>query len=175
MSGGGRVTDDEFTDKQRAFVRHYVACLNGAEAARRAGYSPTTAREMAHENLTKPHIRAAIDAAMAEATMPRNEILGRLTAQARADLGDFFSGSGRGVKLDIKSAKTAGLMPLVKKYSKTKQGVSIELHDSQAALIQLGKHHKLWTDVQEVNGEMTVKGYTTKEASPDAWDDPPTE
>lgn len=167
------MSDDEFTDKQRLFVAHYVACLNATEAAKQAGYSPTTARQMGSENLSKPYIRAAIDAAMADATMPRNEILARLAAQARADLGDFFTGSGRGVKLDLKAAKAAGLMPLVKKYSKTKQGVSIELHDSQAALIQLGKHHKLWTDVQEVNGDLTVKGYTTKEASPDAWDDPP--
>ena len=49
------------TLKQEKFVQEYVVCLNGTEAARRAGYSHRTARQIASENLTKPYIRAAID------------------------------------------------------------------------------------------------------------------
>lgn len=46
--------------KQRRFVLEVIACGNGAEAARRAGYSEKTARVIAKENLTKPNILAAI-------------------------------------------------------------------------------------------------------------------
>jgi phage terminase small subunit len=48
------------TAKQARFVDEYMVCLNGAEAARRAGYSKKTARAIASENLRKPEIAAEI-------------------------------------------------------------------------------------------------------------------
>ena len=48
------------TTRQAAFVDHYVVCRNGAEAARRAGYSEKTARQIATENLSKPDLQAAL-------------------------------------------------------------------------------------------------------------------
>lgn len=168
----------QLTDKQRLFVQHYVACLNATEAAHRAGYggSRATLAVTGHETLRNPNVRAAVDALLAEHAMPKPEILARLTDQARASLDGFFVASGRGVRLDLKAAQEAGLLHLVKKYSKSPEGtVTIELYDAQAALIQLGKYYKLWTDVHEHGGELALKQYMTKDASPDAWDDPPAE
>jgi|GEM_PF-789657 len=58
------VVDEEqerkLTDRQERFVVAFLGCANGAEAARTAGYSQKTAREMAYENLSKPHIASAI-------------------------------------------------------------------------------------------------------------------
>lgn len=51
------------TPRQQRFVDEYIVCGNAAEAARRAGYSERTARQIASENLSKPDIRAAIEAA----------------------------------------------------------------------------------------------------------------
>lgn len=133
----------ELTDKQSLFVDHYVACLNGAEAARRAGYSDASARQIASENLSKPDIRAAIDARLAECVMPPSEILTRLSEHARGSMADFVSFKGRGVTLDLKKAALADKLHLVKRFSKTKQGVTIELYDSQAALVTLAKHYGL--------------------------------
>ena len=48
------------TARQRLFVDYYLTCRCGAEAARRAGYSVKTARQIATENLSKPYIKAAI-------------------------------------------------------------------------------------------------------------------
>ena len=48
------------TPKQKRFVEEYLIDLNAAKAARRAGYSKKTAREIGYENLTKPHIQQAI-------------------------------------------------------------------------------------------------------------------
>jgi len=51
----------KLTTKEQLFVMEYLACNSGAEAARRAGYSENTAKEIAYENLTKPHIKDAIE------------------------------------------------------------------------------------------------------------------
>jgi phage terminase small subunit len=44
------------TPKEHAFCWRYVVLRNGAKAAREAGYSEETAKEIAYENLTKLHI-----------------------------------------------------------------------------------------------------------------------
>lgn len=142
----------DLTDKQRLFVEHYVVCLNGAEAARRAGYAAGSARQIASENLSKPDIRAAIDAKLAESAMQPAEILARLTDHARGSMGDFLVAHGRGVRLDLKRAADAGQLHLIKKYTKTKGGYSIELYDAHAALVKLGEHRRLWVQRQEVSG-----------------------
>ena len=51
----------KLTERQRRFVDEYMACGNGAEAARRAGYSEGIARVQASENLTKQNVKAELD------------------------------------------------------------------------------------------------------------------
>lgn len=52
---------DPLTDKQRAFVDHYISTgYNATQAAKAAGYSKKTARQQGSENLSKPDIRAAL-------------------------------------------------------------------------------------------------------------------
>lgn len=48
------------TAKQARFVKEYITCLNGTQAAIAAGYSQRTARAIASENLGKPSIQAEI-------------------------------------------------------------------------------------------------------------------
>lgn len=48
------------TDKQYKFCLEYIKDYNGTRSAIASGYSEATAKEMAHENLTKPHIVTAI-------------------------------------------------------------------------------------------------------------------
>ncbi len=50
-----------FTGKQRSFIKEYLKCSNGSEAARRAGYSIKCAYQQAYENLRKPKIKDIID------------------------------------------------------------------------------------------------------------------
>ena len=54
------------TPKQQLFVIEYLVDLNATRAALRAGYSAKTAGKSGPENMTKPVIKAAIEAAMAE-------------------------------------------------------------------------------------------------------------
>ena len=53
--------ENAMTNKMKMFCLEYMKDFNGAEAARRAGYSKKTARTVASENLTKPDIKAEIE------------------------------------------------------------------------------------------------------------------
>ena len=142
------------TTKQRAFVEAYLSNgFNATKAALTAGYSARTARSIASENLTKPNIQKAIDQRISQLVMTSNEVLARLSDHARATLADFIG-------LDESEIRDHERAHLLKKYRrtvrKTEAGdefetVEFELHDPQAALIQLGRHHKLFTDRLEVD------------------------
>ena len=52
--------------KQQRFVEEYLIDLNATQAAIRAGYSEKTAQEIGSENLSKPMVVKAIEAAQAK-------------------------------------------------------------------------------------------------------------
>lgn len=60
---------EKLTLKQQAFVAEYLKCGNATEAARRAGYkgSVKTLKSIGTENLSKPLIKGAINAAKTKA------------------------------------------------------------------------------------------------------------
>lgn len=165
------------TNKQLAFIEHYLTHWNATQAALAAGYSAKTARSIGAENLTKPDIQAAIQARLAEHTMAADEVLVRLTAHARGSLAPFLrvSRDGELLGFDLSADKP---LHLLKKASVTKrtfkdateETVTLELYDAQAALVHMGKHHKLFTDNIAHSGELGVKTYQT--VSPDDWDTP---
>jgi phage terminase small subunit len=68
------------TAKQARFVAEFLADLNATAAARRAGYSEHTARQIAAENLSKPVIQEAIAAAQ-----EKRAVKTELTAQEVID------------------------------------------------------------------------------------------
>lgn len=55
------VKSSKLSNKQKLFVKEYLVDKNGAKAAVRCGYSEKTARQIAHELLTKPAVKAAIE------------------------------------------------------------------------------------------------------------------
>ena len=55
------MAEPKLTARQKRFVEEYLIDFNGAQAAIRAGYSESSAKEIAAENLTKPNIRAEVD------------------------------------------------------------------------------------------------------------------
>lgn len=153
------------TNKQKVFIDEYVKCFNASEAARRAGYSEKTAGSIGAENLTKPEIKAAIEAKLAEVHMSAEEAL-KLTADiARGDVAQIMDVSGVGFSLNMKTAKELGLTKLIKKVKqKTVTHIAksesdedrevveleVELYDSQAALRDILKIHGKFTDRVDV-------------------------
>ena len=137
--------------KRRAFIDEYLKCWNASEAARRAGYSERTAGAIGHENLKIPEIAAEIERRIAERAMSADEVLQRLAEQARSDASDFLTIDENIVMLDLAKMKAAGKTHLIKKFSSTKNGTVVELYDAQAALVHIGRHHKLFVDRKEID------------------------
>lgn len=163
----------DLTNKQRVFIEEYLQCWNATEAARRAEYKGTdaTLASVGSENLRKPKIQKRIQRRLAGKAMSADEVLARLGAQARSDIGQFLRDkAGPTGLLDLEAAKKAGLMHLVKRIAWTKQGVSVELYDAQRATELLGKAHGLFRERLDItSGGEKIKGYVT--VSPDDWGD----
>ena len=88
-------TSISLTPKQSRFVEEYLVDLNATQAAIRAGYSKRSARIQGHENLTKPHIEAAISAAQ-QARSKRTEITQDMVVRelgmlAFSNMGDYMT------------------------------------------------------------------------------------
>ncbi len=82
----------QLTPKQLKFVCVYAMNGgNGAQAAIAAGYSPKAAKEIAHENLTKPHIQRALAAITHDEVYTTKRLLELMGAQALdTDMADFW-------------------------------------------------------------------------------------
>ena len=142
------------TGKQQAFVTEYLRTWNASEAARIAGYAAPG--QQGHRLLKNVEIAEEIQRRVSERAMTADEVLIRLAEQARGTMEDFLTVKD-GIKkpyIDFEKARNAGKIGLVKKFKYGKDGeIEFELYDAQAALVQLGKVHKLFTERQEVSGE----------------------
>ena len=98
--------------------------------------------------------------------MQSDEVLTRLTAQARGSMADFITVDGLGaVNINLKSAQTKDNLHLIRKIRKTtkhtKTGnettVELELYDAQAALAQLARIHGLNNDRVQVDWRVELE------------------
>lgn len=134
----------DLTDREFAFVTEYLVDLNAGAAARRAfpDITAATSYDSGWQMRQKPHVVAAIDAAMLESVAgPRQWMVGKLAAMADGDLSEFLQvdkdGKVRLVKGwdDIPSA----VKKLFRKVYNDKHGLRIELHDPIKAMELLAK------------------------------------
>lgn len=80
-------------DKQKLFIEYYLQCLNASEAARKAGYSETTAglTGLRLKQQLAPYIEERLnEGKRAKAIADTNEILEMLTKIARGEEKDAF-------------------------------------------------------------------------------------
>ncbi len=135
----------KLTSKQKVFVEEYLKCWNTAEASRRAGYSKRTARTNGSRLLTNADIKAYIEERLKEKILSSNEVLVRLSDQARVDMADFVNEDG---EFDLAKAKKLGVTHLIQEVKASKWGhKSVKLYSAQSALQLTGKYHALFTDV----------------------------
>ncbi len=152
------------SNKQQAFINEYLKCWNATEAAKKAGYSETSARISGSKNMSNANISAEIERRIAEMTMEANEVLIRLGNQARGSIGDFGTVDGDG-NFSLNFAKDTADMSLVKKIKHTRKTYvgkddnepnetvdyyEFELYDSQSALVHIGKHHGIFAKDKKV-------------------------
>ncbi|WP_423189436.1 terminase small subunit [Alkalibacterium sp. f15] len=131
----------KLTIKQKRFADEYIIGGNASEAARKAGYSKKTANRIATENLSKPVIRSYIDKRLEELKSERvadqQEVLEFLTSIVRGEKKEqTLIGLGMGEQ----------------------EITEIEIPATQRikAAELLGKRYAMWTDKQEVSGELGV-------------------
>lgn len=137
------------TGREQRFIEHYLTCWNASEAARWAGYSERSARELGRRLMKRSSVQTAINARIAEQTARADEVLIRLSEQARFDAGEFISDDGR---LDIEGAYRRGLGKFVKHIKRRGDTVEIEFISTQRALYLLGKMLGLFTNRAELSG-----------------------
>lgn len=154
------MSEETLTGKQGAFIDAYLgeARFNATEAARIAGYKgdDNTLSSVGYENLRKPDIATVVLERLNEAAMSANEVLARLSKHARGRLVDLLNEDGQ---FDLALAEERGVADLLKKLKvrtntrRTREGEEIEdvsyeyeIHDPQAALVHLGKFHKLFAE-----------------------------
>jgi len=86
------------TDRQRAFVAHYLATLNAADAARRAGYSARVADRQGYRLLRNAEIAAAIQEGratlLAHAELTAQRVLEEIGHIALFDIATVFDSQG---------------------------------------------------------------------------------
>lgn len=148
---------DELTPKQQRFVAEYLIDLNATQAAIRAGYSEKTAKSIGQENLTKPDIKAAIDAAQQTIADKLGITVERvLTEYARLaflDIRKAFDANGNLKQVhdldDATAAAIAGLeVAVLTREDEEEEEANIissrihkiKLSDKKAALDSLAKH-----------------------------------
>lgn len=148
---------ERLTPKELRFCQLYAQYLNGARAAREAGYSPDSDRFIASENLTKPNIKRVVKYYLEEAIMPVEEAVKRLSDMGRGNFSPFLTEGGA---LDIDSNEARENIGLIKKVKQVRRmelgrgenvqkdyeilSTEIELHDAKDALkLLLEVHGKL--------------------------------
>ena len=106
MSENGKLTH-----KQEVFVQQFVSCGNATEAAIAAGYSRNSARQIATENLSKPHIRERVDEFIKKGA-EKAEVTLEAHLRELASLRDWAKSKGQAgaaVRAEELRGRTAGL------------------------------------------------------------------
>lgn len=140
------------TDKQAVWLEVYLNTWNATEAARQAGYAHP--RQMGSRLLADPDVMKEVQERIAEKTLSADETLVRLGQQARAEYSAYIRDDG---SVDLPAMRAAGMMHLIKGVKPSRYGNVVEFYDAQTALLNIGRHHKLFTDMVDLSGEIEMK------------------
>lgn len=132
------------TEKQKLFVAEYLVDLNATRAAIRAGYSVKTAGAIGQENLKKPEIQAALQAAIkrqqTRTGITSDRVLSELAAIGFATTTDYVRIRGPLVELTPTDELTGTQKRAIAGIEQGNFGIKIKLHDKVRALELLGRH-----------------------------------
>lgn len=160
-------TETKLSTRQRAFINAYLSNgFHASQAAITAGYSRATARQQSSRLLAHPLVKAEIAAFLKQYAMDAGEVLARLSAMARGDLGGIWDESTG--QVDWKKARETGETGLIKRLRhKTIRNDDveifedeIELHDPLRALQLIGKQLGLFTDKVQVEATWQIEAVT---------------
>jgi hypothetical protein len=79
--------------------------------------------------------------------MSSDEVIARLSDHARGSMSDFLTIEEDGAaRVDLAKAKRANRLHLLRRVRVGEKSVEVDLYDAQEALIQLGRHYRLFVD-----------------------------
>ena len=153
----------KLTEKQQRFVEEYLIDLNATQAAIRAGYKPSSARQVGTENMSKPSIRACIDQAIAERSkrtgINQDRVIRELARLAFVNANDVIDMDEASIKCNDSEDDTAAIASVKVKTIPTKEGDGVEreirLNDKLKALELLGKHLGMFKDNININANVS--------------------
>lgn len=139
---------------QKAFIDAYLgdAQLNGAKAARLAGYAEVGSNGTGARLLAIPRIKAEIERRLAERARTAGQVLARLEQVAFLDARAYLTvnpATGR-LTFDWAKAETDGVLHLIEEVQETEFGLKVRYPSSLQALQLLAKYHGLLTERTEV-------------------------
>ncbi len=159
------MTDKEvkLTFKQQMFILEYLEDLNATQAARRAGYSKDTAKQIGTENLSKPTIAAKIQEAMdlraQRLEITADKVLVEIGKLAFSNSKDLYDGKGRLIPVHELDSDVAATISEITEKSIGRNGDDVVLErkyktaDKKGNLELLGKHLVLFADRLEHTGK----------------------
>lgn len=150
----------KMTKKQKLFVDEYLIDLNATQAAIRAGYSVSSAKEIACENLTKPNIQEAIAKAMAERSkrtgISQDRVVQELAKLAFVNIADVVDLETGLVKETATAEDLACIQSIKIKPTEFGEEREIKFYDKKGSLESLGKHLGMYNDKLNVNLNVPV-------------------
>jgi len=154
--------------KQLLFCKEYLKDFNGTQAAIRAGYSKKVAKEIAYENLTKPHIqeqiRLEIDKRADRIDKSGDDVVRLLWKMAELDLANYITvaegGEVQAIAFDQLPEGASKLISKIKEMrtiTESKDGERLTetnnleyiLPEKTKCLELLGRHYGLFNDKLE--------------------------
>ena len=147
----------KLTAKQARFVHEYLVDLNATQAAIRAGYKPSNARQIAADNLSKPNIQQALQEARedqeARTQITADRVLRELAAIAFADAGDYQTVEGDELALLDSDKIPEAKRRAIQGYRRGKFGPEVVLADKLKALELIGKHLGMFERTEDVDSQ----------------------
>ena len=123
------------TPKQQAFADYYLETGNATEAAKRAGYSESTAQQIGSENLSKPlisaYIQERLDQIKSKNIATIDEVMSFYTKVMRGEEKDQF-----GLDASLTDRIKAG-QELVKRLSASNEADNSRANENMTALADL--------------------------------------
>lgn len=160
----------EITPQQERFCHEYLIDLNGAAAARRAGFSEKSAKAIASQFLAKPQIQEMIvvlnTKRLARVKIDGDQVLKRLDEIGDVDIAEAYDQNGK-LKpihdIPIHIRKAISSIKVYEEYAQMSGGKvpigevrEIRLWNKVQANELLGRHKKLFTDKVELTDKSNL-------------------
>ena len=153
----------KLTLKQKRFLKYYLEDpSNAAEAARKAGYSPKSAKDQAcqllrHSKLL-PYLELAAENGELETGMDEEDIYSMLNGMASINFFDYVDiHNGRAIVVKDLREVPYELGQYIRGMKETANGIELQFYDKQKALDMLLKAKGAYNHDQTIKAEHEIK------------------